>query len=229
VMRVSPVVVAAHTRITAVGGASRTTLIPSHTGCQPPRVALAARAHAVTAVRLSAPQSADRSVQPRSNRRCALPHLIAPEGHSSKHRRRCAVPVRRILLAPTPPPGALRIACHSWREAASPLLPLSLCGRSLSLPGFALYCRRTLASRPGLAARTRRTATAFWPPAKAVCRAKQASVLADRGRRPCMCRGRGGARACRTRRWRWQVDRVVATCPHAPRASLRSQGRSSGL
>jgi hypothetical protein len=29
--------------------------------------------------------------------------------------------------------------------------------------------------------------------------------------------------------WRWQVDRVVATCPHAPRASLRSQGKSSGL
>ena len=77
-MRVSPVAVAAHTRITAVGGASRTALIPSRTGCQPPRVALAARAHAVTAVRLSAPQSADRSVQPRSNRRCALPHLIAP-------------------------------------------------------------------------------------------------------------------------------------------------------
>jgi hypothetical protein len=92
-----------------------------------------------------------------------------------------------------------------------------------------MYCRRTLASRPGLAARTRRTATAFWPPAKAVCRAKQAAVLADRGRRPCTCRGTGGARACRTRRWRWQVERVVATCPHAPRASLRSQGRSSGL
>ena len=59
--------------------------------------------------------------------------------------------------------------------------------------------------------------------------ALQASVLADSGRRPCTCRGTGGARACRTRRWRWQVDRVVATCPHAPRASLRSQGRSSGL
>jgi hypothetical protein len=57
----------------------------------------------------------------------------------------------------------------------------------------------------------------------------QASVLADRGRRPCTCRGTGGARVCRTRRWRWQVDRAVATCPHAPRASLRSQGRSSSL
>jgi hypothetical protein len=54
-------------------------------------------------------------------------------------------------------------------------------------------------------------------------------LLANRDCRPCACRGAGGARACRTRRWRWQVDRVGATCPHAPRASLRSQGRSSGL
>src|SRR5262249_15515522 len=48
----------------------------------------------------------------------------------------------------------------------------------------------------------------------------QASVLASLDRRDC---------ACRLRHWRWQVDRVVATCPHAPRASLRSQGRSSSL
>jgi len=50
--------------------------------------------------------------------------------------------------------------------------------------------------------------------------ALQASVLASFDRRDCVCR---------LRHWRWQVDRVVATCPHAPRASLRSQGRSSGL
>ncbi len=59
--------------------------------------------------------------------------------------------------------------------------------------------------------------------------ALQTSVLADRSRMPWRVPGTGGARACRMRRWRWQVDRVVATCPHAPRASLRSQGRSSGL
>ena len=46
------------------------------------------------------------------------------------------------------------------------------------------------------------------------------AVLASLDRRDCVCR---------LRHWRWQVDRVVATCPHAPRASLRSQGRSSGL
>src|SRR5712691_8105155 len=41
---------------------------------------------------------------------------------------------------------------------------------------FAMYCRRAPASRPGLAARTSRTATAVWPPAKAVGRARRASV-----------------------------------------------------
>ena len=62
------------------------------------------------------------------------------------------------------------------------------------------------------------------------CMAGQAGLGAGGPRSPALaCRGTGGARACRTRRWRWQVDRVVATCPHAPRASLRSQGRSSGL
>jgi hypothetical protein len=41
--------------------------------------------------------------------------------------------------------------------------------------------------------------------------------------------GPSGARVCRTRCGRGLACSVEATCPHTPRASLRSQGRSSGL
>ena len=54
-------------------------------------------------------------------------------------------------------------------------------------------------------------------------------MLGDHGCRPWACGWIDNVHACQTRHWRWQVDRVVATCPHAPRASLRSQGKSSGL
>ena len=93
-MRVSPVAVAAHTSIAAVGGASHTGLIPSRTGCQPPRVALAARAQAVTAVRLSAQPPADCSVQ-----------RLMP-------RRRCTEQSAGCWFCSPPNPlqGALRIA-----------------------------------------------------------------------------------------------------------------------
>src|SRR5215813_4087498 len=52
--------------------------------------------------------------------------------------------------------------------------------------------------------------------------ALQASVRADRSRRPCTCRETGGAHACLTRRWRALADHVGPTCPHTPRESLRS-------
>ena len=107
------------------------------------------------------------------------------------------------------------------RPAPSPL-------RAFLPPCQAAQCRAAGLLRPGPASlRTSRTAAAVWPPARAMGRARRRAG----GPRSQALRvsGPGGARACRTRRWRGQVDRVVATCPHAPRASLRSQGRSSGL
>src|SRR2546425_15111 len=132
-MRVSPVAVAAHTSIAAVGGASHTALIPSRTGCQPPRVTLAARAQAVTAVRLSAQPPADRSVQRLKQRHrwtapahgwaarpCLAPRRLdnalertlrlaspprPPGGAHGRHRRRCALPVPLLPATPQPPLG----------------------------------------------------------------------------------------------------------------------------
>src|SRR2546427_2323145 len=72
------------------------------------------------------------------------------------------------------------------------------------------------------AARTSRTATAVWPPARAGGWAGRASALADHGRRHGACRGTGGAHACRTRRWRGLAASVGARRPHTPRRSLRS-------
>jgi len=80
-----------------------------------------------------------------------------------------------------------------------------------------------------LAARTRRApGQARSPVARYIARFSQvdirtawrAAVLADRGRRPCACRGTGDARSCRTRRG--LADSVGAPCPHPPRRSLRS-------
>jgi hypothetical protein len=42
--------------------------------------------------------------------RLVSPHC--PRAAHGRHRRRCALPVRRMLLASTPPPGTLRIACR---------------------------------------------------------------------------------------------------------------------
>jgi hypothetical protein len=152
-MRVAPVAVAAHTRIAAVGGARHTALIPSRTGCQPPRVALAARAQAVTAVRLSAQQSADRSVQPRSNGHCAAaltppcaglpgdvlaPHRLGnaldqalrlasphrpPRGTAVSTGSAALCPCHDFLSPPVPLVRRLRQSLRSWRSAAVPLLP----------------------------------------------------------------------------------------------------------
>jgi hypothetical protein len=127
----------------------------------------------------------------RSNRRCALPPLAAPQGAAQgRHRHRCALPVPLVLPAPRPPHGGSADRLRSCMEKAVPLLPVptvalsrrpglplntvSAChgemGRSVctylqavfppSSEDFALYCRRAPASRPGLAARTSRTAPA---------------------------------------------------------------------
>ena len=102
-----------------------------------------ARARVVAKVRLSAQPPADRSVQrliqrrrwtapahgwaarPRScppsarqrARTDAAPCLTdpPPKGHSGKHRRRCALPVRLIPVTPIPPPGGSADRCRSWR------------------------------------------------------------------------------------------------------------------
>ena len=143
-MRVSPVAVAAHTRIAAVGGASRTALIPSRTGCQPPRVALAARAQAVTAVRLSAQQSADRSVQPRSNGHCAAaltpPCAGLPGDVLAPYRLGNALEQTLRLASPHRPPRGTAVSTGAAALCPcggcfSPPHPLQgLCG-SLATPG----------------------------------------------------------------------------------------------
>ncbi len=110
--------------------------------------------------------------------------------------------------------------CYGTRDRSACICPSA--GFPPSLQGCAMYCRRTPASRLGLAACTRRTATAGWPLARARGRARQASGLAERGCRPCACRGTGGARACRTRRRRGLACSAGAACPPTPRRSLRS-------
>ena len=55
----------------------------------------------------------------RSNSRYALPHRSAPQGaQEGRHRRRCALPVRLILLIPTPPPCQLDTNIHLGRITA---------------------------------------------------------------------------------------------------------------
>src|SRR5262249_61918867 len=88
---------------------------------------------------------------------------------------------------------------------------------------FLLPCKRLectpaglLRQVPALRCTPARTAPTDEPPAQAGGRARQASVLADRGYRPWAYRGTGGARACRTRRGRRLADRVGTTCPHTP-------------
>ena len=136
--------------------------------------------------------------------RLASPHR-PPRGSKGRHRRRCALPVPWIPLAPSPPHGGsanrcapggkrLRRSCR-WPSVAFPL----------SLPGFAMYCRRTPASRLGLAARTSSTATA---------------VGRQRGQESVS----GGPQHGRGR-----VYRVGATVPPRPSPVAALRCRSSGL
>ena len=133
-------------------------------GWSPPGGALwrvaGARARAVAAVCRSAQRSAGRSVQPRSqgrcaaglpppcaglpgdvlapvgaatrsNRCCALPHLTAPLGAPKAGTGAAALcPCRGFLPPHNPLQGALRIAERSWGSAAVPLVSLVLCGLS---------------------------------------------------------------------------------------------------
>ena len=131
-----------------------------------------------------------------------------PEGHSGQHRRRGARPVPLIALAPTIPSRGLcrLLTLLSVSVAAS---PCRLWGRVCrAAPGtHGVHCAHQQDSQR-------------WPPALAVGQTRRASVLEDHGR---------GHGACRTRCGRGLACSVEATCPHTPRASLRSQGRSSGL
>ncbi len=104
---------------------------------------------------------------------------LPPGGAHGRHRRRCALPVPSLPLAPRPPVGALPLAtaptgkrlCRSCllREAALPSrlglpphggghahqragllgLHLSLACLSFLLARLAMYCRSAPASRPG--------------------------------------------------------------------------------
>ena len=70
----------------------------------------------------------------RSNSRCALPHLIAPRGAPQEGTGAAALCPCHAFLSP--PFSLMRGLCQSlrsWREAAVPLLPLALCGRSFLL------------------------------------------------------------------------------------------------
>jgi hypothetical protein len=150
----------------------------------------------------------------RSNRHCALPHLIAPQGaQEGRHRHRCALPVPMVPATPLPPrEGAPSIASlllvpcgdagaplrppSSWEVALPPRagllgLPLPLCGLSSLLARL----RNVLPQGSCVKVRPRcaheEDNHRGLPPAKAVERARQASVLADCGRRPWTCRGTG--------------------------------------
>ena len=102
----------------------------------------------------------------RSNSRCALPHLAAPQGaHEGRHRRRCALPVPWIPLAPSPPHGGFANRCApEGRRLRRPRrgrrpppctelfgLHLTLCGLSFLLAWF----RNVMPEVSGVKARPR--------------------------------------------------------------------------
>ena len=204
-----------------------------------------ARAPTVVVVRLSAQPPADRSVQrliPRCRwtapahgwaaRPCLAPRRLdnaleqplrlasphrPPKGSHGRRRRRCALSVPRIPATPHHPLGG--------SADRVPLLEVSGCAAPATGPlrAFLLPCKRLECTAAGLlrqdpASRCApaRPAPTDEPPAQAGGRARQASVLADRGHRPWAYRGTGGARACRTRRGCGQAPRVVARRPHTP-------------
>ena len=93
----------------------------------------------------------------RSHSRCALPHLIAPQGAPQVGTGAAALcPCRGCLPPRNPLQGTLRIAYAPAGSAAVPLLPApeggadGVClstGFSPSLHGFAMSCPRAPASR----------------------------------------------------------------------------------
>ena len=96
--------------------------------------------------------------------------------------------------------------------------------RAFLPPCKAAQCRAAGLLRQGPASlRTSRTATVGWPPAKAMGRARRASVLADHGRRPCAYRGQAAhARAgCGAGGGRWTVWWQRAPTPLVRRCAPR--------
>src|SRR5262249_33966340 len=166
-----------------------------------------ARARVVTKVRQSAQPPADRSVQ------------------RLRQRRRCTAPAHCWAAGSRPGPPSAR---QGARTDAAPCLPPASRGtRAVSTSTAALCPCRSFVSSPiplvqgcweslpllkvsGCAAPATGPLLSFLPPDKHLeCtaagllrqgQALQASVRADRSRRPCTCRETGGAHACLTRR-----------------------------
>ena len=161
--------------------------------------------------------------------RLATPHR-PPRGSKGRHRRRCALPVPRTPATPQPPPGDSADRVRSCRLSSctapvtGPLLP------------FLPSCKRLECNAAGLLRQdpSARRAPAGRLPRFDRSRGQEGVSGGPRcwrttGRRPCACRGTGDVHACRTRRRRGLAGSAGAACPPTPRASLRSQGRSSGL
>ena len=99
----------------------------------------------------------------RSNRRCALPHLIAPNTPSRGFADRLPLLEVSGRAAPAIPGAALRAvlsflstrtsACHGEMGRSACTYPSAVFPPSSG--DFAMYCSRASASRPGLSARTR--------------------------------------------------------------------------
>jgi len=211
-----------------------------------------ARARTDGSVRQSAQRSADRSVQPRSqgrcaaglpppcaglpgdvlppvgaatrsNSRCALPHLAAPQGaHEGRHRRRGALPVPWMPLAPSPPHGGFANRCAPERRLRRPRRGrrpppcTALFGLHLTLCGLAFlraWFRNVMPEVSGVKARPRGAYQQDGPHGLA------ASEGVSGGPR---CWRAAGARSCPARHGRGLAGSVEATCPHTPRRSLRS-------
>ena len=123
-------------------------------------------------------------------------------------------------------------ASHKRRRLRGRCAPLPVPGAALRAALGCLPGRRRPTPKRGAARPAPVLLLSLLPPSKAShCtavgllrqgQALQASVLADRGRRPWTCRGKSGARLDPTRRGRGLAGSVVAACPHAPRRTLRS-------
>jgi len=151
----------------------------------------------------------------RSNRGCALPSPIRPPRGTVVSTGAAALCPCRRFLSPLYPPRGLcrslalldgiglplsRCSLSSLLQRLCTVLPQSSCVKARPPEGVGLRLR--LARWPpsglpppastGCAARTSRTATAVWQPARAGGRARRASVLAALGSRPCACQTRRG-------------------------------------
>jgi hypothetical protein len=138
-------------------------------------------------------------------------------------------PCRYFLSPRNPLSGALRIAYRSWRSAAVPLLPRVLCGRSSLLAS--VWNVMPQGSCVKAWPRSAHQQDGYRSLTTSEGRMAYQAGCGTGGPRSHAWRvpGPSGAHVCRTRCGRGLACSVEATCPHTPRASLRSQGRSSGL